>query len=124
MSNEPDLVFALKLYDKTKSGAIEWTETSDERAFQVELKAPPLKVQVAEMEDADTGGYFYVLRLVNGGGRVIHRIFAPNLSAAEINKKYGFLNLLERLYEDARRKALGVDVALKHATKAIDEMRA
>ena len=101
---------AALLIKKTEEGTASWEPTSREGVFALSLPDYSVWISMVRGEDQDQQDVLF--QIVNSGGAVIDRIRDVDIVDDHIADKPGFFKAIERLYEDARRQAFGVDKAL------------
>lgn len=95
------------LVEQTNSGKLDWKETGDESRFLVSFPSYSILISEEEGED-DTMDYF--ISIVNSEGKTVDRFSDVTLSSQ--NLVANSFNIMRDLFNEARRRALGVDKAL------------
>jgi hypothetical protein len=104
------------LIKKTGEGTADWQTTSRQGVFSLSL--PDFSVWISRLS-SDEGSEDVWLHLVNSQGAVIDKI--RDIDIAEgIDDKPAFYKRMDRLYQDARRQAFGVDQALDKLIAELD----
>jgi hypothetical protein len=114
-----------RLYEKTKRDEISWETTEEETEFQSVFAGYSVRIALVESSD-DRGEWHttYVLRLYNSVGRLMDTFWADptvldGLQPDDPGKSKNIAKLMEFIYEQARNRALGVDVAIDEILKAL-----
>ena len=97
MAYEKLVRVARAVYERTKSGAIKWEQTSRDNEFQTSFPNYSILVQTTPQG--------YVLKICNDSGQVIEELSWMDAVASS------FMEMPE-LFELARRQAMGVEQAL------------
>lgn len=90
---------------RTQSGKIDWQQTAQEGVYQVSL--PKYTVQIYTRPSEHPDAYDYVLAIRNDVGAVIEEV-----ADVEFDDAAATYQLMRKMYDAARSKALGVDAAL------------
>ena len=97
-----------RLIERTDQGSLNWETSSSNGVYQASF--PDLTVRVSKPDAFQYGAAnYYVLSLHNEHGEMIDQI------TDDVLKNSGFDNAhhqMEHLYTEARRKAMGVDIAI------------
>ncbi len=96
------------LIKRTRAGTAGWEPTSRNAVFSLSL--PDYGVWIS-MVDSEQGSHDVLFQIVNSSGAVIDSFRDVDV-AANLSDKRASYEEMERLYQDARRQALGVDKAL------------
>lgn len=100
-----------RLYDRTSVGKINWMESPDKNSFYTNIGDHTIQI----MQDYDPEGdyTYYKVELRRDDGALIDEIHAgfiyDIIPKSDPSLKFG--QILENIYESARRYALGVDKA-------------
>lgn len=99
----------LNLYDKTKNGEVKWARSID-REFITSFRDYSVGVSQARYTGRKLRDNVVILKIYDAGGEEIE-----NTASTDFDADSGALNgydMLDYIYENARRMALGVDTAL------------
>jgi hypothetical protein len=99
-----------ELYLAAVEGRVHWQTTASENQFVVVFKEFSLAIKF-HPQDNEPSYCSFVIR--NSSGQVIDQFWVDETNTADWHKAY-------ELYSSARRKALGIDVAVKNI---VDELR-
>ena len=99
-----------ELYSAAVEGRVHWQTTASENQFVVVFREFSLAVKFHPQE-SEPSYCSFVIR--NASGQVIDQFWVDETNTADWHKAY-------ELYSNARRKALGIDVAVKNI---VDELR-
>src|SRR5205807_6830201 len=107
MSESKAAALIARLHDRTKEGKISWERTVDEGVFRATFGATSLSLVPGKTSDG-WGNYdpTTLLRIFNDEGSVIEEI------SSETVGQRALADLMQELYELARRQAMGVDQIL------------
>lgn len=100
-----------KLESYSDYGSRKWEETTSPNAFQLSL--PEYVLRIAE------SGNDYVISIFNNNGRLVE---AASDSDFTDNGVLGAYQALRRLYEKARRSAVGAEKAVDDILKSLDDL--
>lgn len=114
MSESKNAALIQRLHARTKEGKILWERTIDEGVFRATVGATSVSLVPDKTPDG-WGNYVdtTLLRIFNDEGSVIEEISSDSVGKRE------FADLLQELYELARRQAMGVDQILD---KLLDQL--
>jgi len=107
-----------QLGTRTSEGSVAWEETGKEGVFQASF--PNYSVRISRSWHDFEESYDYYLRLYNQNGSVIEEVTQAGLAGPDLSGPEAY-QLLEELYEGARRKAMGVDQALDTILDNLDD---
>ena len=108
MADTKILEIAEKLLKRTRNGEVNWRETVDSNEFIVSFPTQTLAIE-------ETVSGRYQISLVNERGNTIESLRFPGSQAIEGGE------ILQDLFELARRKALQIDIRLDEALNALDQ---
>ena len=119
MSNEKYFRLAELLMKRTSDGAAGWEPTSKDGVFQLNL--PDYSVLISLARNKETGELVDVeLRIIGPEGREIDRVRDTELGDLSPNPTM-FYQAMMTMYNEARRKAMGVDTALDALLRNLQE---
>lgn len=117
MSTEKIVTLATKLYNQTAASKLHWSGTAVKSEFQASF--PNYSVHVKYETDFENGRNTYYLVILNEDGDIIDIV-----DDYDIEKFTGIpSNILQSLFEEARRSALGVNKAVDSILSALDETK-
>ena len=113
---EKALALVQRLHARTRDGKVDWETTHAESLFAVRLGQFMLNLKQTPDPDYPDQPDFELVVVDEGSGRTIERI--TNTTLRPVNDRLteeglSPYNLMERTFEMARRKALGVDDMLE-----------
>lgn len=115
MSTEKIVSLVTKLYNQTSGNKLKWVETAVKSEFQASF--PNYSVHVKYETDPDNSRNYYYLVILNEEGDIIDVV-----GDYDIEEFTGVSSdILRRLFEEARRSALGVNAAVDSILSALDE---
>jgi hypothetical protein len=109
-------LFVEKLAQKTEEGKVSWERTADEGMFQAAF--PNYTVQVFSRVNRDET-VDYVVQIRDEDGVVIEEATEEVLKVGKYDRDT--LELLAKMFRNARRKALGVDKAVDSILSVLTE---
>ena len=106
-----------KISEKTKNESIEWETTEKEGVYQVSLSNYSVRVfkvpgRENPMEEED-----YIIQVMNGQGEIVEEVSDVDIKSV-LTDAY---TMMKSTFELARRKAMGVDVALDSILGELDD---
>jgi len=111
MANEKYQQIVDRLIDRTERHEIEWKEGVTSGVFQVSF--PNYSLTLGQ-HDMVTGSFDYIISIIDAAGNVI-----DTFSDADLGGDY--YPRMGDLYQNARRQALGVDMALDEILDELDD---
>ena len=122
MTEEKLITLAEKLEAKTVAGTMFWEQTALDDQYQTNLST--VVIQIASLNTED-GGVDYKLILIDHAGNVVEVMYDEDLTNMykRVGKasKNGFY-LLQSIYKNAKRSALGVDKTLDKVLTELDDV--
>jgi hypothetical protein len=113
-----------KLIERSEADLIDWKPTVDDSAFQVSFKNYTIRLSSKYRRD-ESGDYVtdYIVELLNEEGAVADRFSDTDLMQdAELRERATWWKDMGRLFEKARRSALGADKALDSVLQELDDI--
>jgi len=108
-TEEKTLQLVQRLHAKTKSGEVPWERTSRPGTFQAAF--PNHIVKLSAFQNLDTPDALdYVISVFDESGTILEN--ASDVDLQKVSPGVKVFQLMEELYEAARRQALDVDSAL------------
>lgn len=105
MSDQRLLKLVSLLAQRTQANELLWEESEIPNAFSVSFTNGTARVEVRDSR-AHRGDQEYVLKVLNSNGDEVERLSDESL---DLDNSYA---VMKGIYEGARRKAMGVDVAI------------
>lgn len=107
-----------RIYEKTKTGSVEWTE---EASGAYSLKLRNNKISIAQYHDADSDPEYsdpdYIVSIFDRNGVWIESIGDMEISEALPNA----FKLMQSIYRDARRSARGFNDVVNELLNELDD---
>ncbi|HWR37027.1 MAG TPA: hypothetical protein VN622_14285 [Clostridia bacterium] len=106
-----------KLAKKTYAGKLDWQRTAEDDVYQVAF--PGYAVRLFTRHGSQ-GGLDIIVQVLDQNGTLVEEITdvdIPNSTQLDPIEAFGYMN---DLYKAARRKAMGVDAALKSIIESLD----
>jgi hypothetical protein len=103
----------------TKNGKLPWTPTLEDNKFRISFSDFSVEIFPREYSTPDYDSMDYVIAIINELGTLIEDISDRDLHKAGVKNSY---DLMLELYEMARSRALGVDIAITKILNHLDEL--
>jgi hypothetical protein len=116
MKDERNASMVSKLLKSTSDGGLQWEKTPEGTRFQIAIKDYVLSIKEEPFEE----GTLYLLYINNSDGDLVDEIGWKDLEGLTGNESPR--TVLWRLYNMARRNAMGADKAINDITSALDMM--
>jgi hypothetical protein len=104
-----------RLIDRTDQGKVSWEITAEKGTYQASF--PNYAVRIFTRPSETWGQIDYVLTLHDEGGEMVDQIADVELRDSGFDDAY---KRMEHLYNQARRKAMGVDKAIDDLLSELD----
>lgn len=102
-----------RLLYRTEEGEVKWEETETEGVYQVAFPEYSIRVYSRSYSNEDGNGEpYFGLAIFNDHGSLVEEVWDPTL-----DNEFTY-HVLRKLYEGARRKAMGVEQALDNLLNA------
>ena len=109
--------FIQKLAAKSDTGNVSWERTAEDGIYQVSFP----NFTVRTFYRGGGGDPDYIVQILNEDGSIVEETSDAQLTQMADTSIVGAFSLMRKLYEAARRKAMGVDNALDALLEALDE---
>jgi|SRR5580658_4139842 hypothetical protein len=116
MSND-QISLVEKLADRTARGKIIWEEHPRKGTFQTPFGEYVVTIEEIELQD-EPGLIVIEVTVYNADGIALERFTDTTISSGEKN----YYETMTKLYESARRNALGTDKAMKEILMRLDQL--
>mgnify|MGYP000198919873 CR=1 FL=1 len=96
-----------KIHTKTNNDLIEWETTEESGIYQVSFST--YSIRISERQSYSTPEeHDFIIQIINNMGDIVEEVSDEDI-ASSLEKAY---HIMKSTYELARRKAMGVDLAL------------
>jgi hypothetical protein len=114
------VAFVQALVDRTNKGHVHWARTVDEGVFQASFPGYSVKVAKESQYDPEdqSTSYYHVIRIYDKDGSLVEEILVYQLNKRGWKEAH---ESVARLYEAARREAMGVEQALDTLLKELEK---
>ena len=122
MTEEKLVQLADKIEERSAAGTMRWEQTASNNEFQTTLSSFVIRIVCSPGEN----GIDYAIRLTDSNGEELESITDVELSkltrkiSRGVNSKGGF-EVMESIFKNAKRQALGVDKALDDILSELDD---
>ena len=110
MSKEKYTRIVRGLFDRTMSGQLNWVLSFEDGVYQADF--PNHSLQIMRWINDDMVGDDIIIKIKNKEGMLIESFSDVNIDSADIPGNDSSFTYMNKIYETARRQALGVDKAL------------
>jgi phosphoribosyl-dephospho-CoA transferase len=117
MSSEKQQALVRKLGHLTEAGILDWQETVEESMYQVALPAHTIKIWTTPNEDSDDLVDVWIA-IINAQGNEVQRFSDVEIGGSS----RAWYELMLKLYEQAKSKALGVDAVLDEVLQELNDI--
>ena len=98
------------LFDRTMSGQLNWVLSFEPDVYQADF--PNHSLQITRCPNDDLMGDDIVIKIKNKEGMLIESFSDVSIDTSDVPGPYSAFSYMNKIYETARRQALGVDKAL------------
>ncbi|MBN2223272.1 MAG: hypothetical protein JW765_01205 [Deltaproteobacteria bacterium] len=114
------LVKLIKLLaDRTNQGSLQWGQTEEKGVFQTSFPNSSVRIESITDKIPDGGDVTYIgLSVYNSEGDLVESI--NSFDTSNLGGRTG-MDLMDKLYEAARRKAMGVDKVLDQTISYLEK---
>jgi len=120
MSSLKSKALIIRLLDRTNEGKVEWEETDIEGVYQASFRSHSVQIARKPARGDPEGAEDIVLAVYNQEGKLIDEIGDPDLVQFGLSTQEAF-QLMSKLYETARRYAMGVEQAIDNLLQELND---
>ena len=109
-----------QLHRRTMDDDLPWEETEDEAVYQTAFPNYSIRVSERPPKESQAEGMDYWVSIYNAYGKLVDEVSDPDMREDYENDDINPFDLMRELYDNARRTAMGVQVALSEILERLE----